>query len=100
MACTLRVAWDAQFTRYDFGPGHPLAPVRIELTMALAEALGVLTAPGVSVAAPVAAGDGELELVHDPDYLSAARAGAASPAFGLGTPDNPVFPDMHEAAAL
>ena len=33
MACTLYVAWDDQLTEYDFGPGHPLAPVRVELTM-------------------------------------------------------------------
>jgi acetoin utilization protein AcuC len=33
-------------------------------------------------------------------YISAVRAGAADMAFGLGTPDNPVFSGMHEASAL
>jgi acetoin utilization protein AcuC len=100
MTCTLHVAWDDRLTSYDFGPGHPLAPVRVELTMALARELGVLTAGGVSMAVPEPASQQQLELVHDPAYLDAVRAGAANPAFGLGTPDNPVFPGMHDASAL
>jgi len=101
---TLQVIWDDALTSYDFGPGHPLAPVRVELTMALARAMGVLDAPGVSTAAPDPAGDALLELVHDPAYIAAVRrAGetmAPDPRFGLGTPDNPVFAGMHAASAL
>ena len=100
MACTLHVAWDERLTGYDFGPGHPLAPVRVELTIALAEQFGVLAEPGVTVAAPAAASTAELELVHDPRYITAVRTGVADAAFGLGTPDNPVFSGMHEASAL
>ena len=100
MACTLHVAWDERLTGYDFGPGHPLAPVRVELTIALAEEFGVLAEPGVSVAAPASASTAELELVHDPRYITAVRTGVADAAFGLGTPDNPVFSGMHEASAL
>ena len=100
MSCTLTVAWDQRLTGYDFGPGHPLAPVRVELTMALAGALGVLAAPGVSLTVPVPASDAELQLVHDPRYIAAVRLGAANLAFGLGTPDNPVFAGMHDASAL
>ena len=33
MTCALHVAWDERLTDYHFGPGHPLAPVRVELTM-------------------------------------------------------------------
>jgi len=100
MACTLHVAWDERLTGYDFGPGHPLAPVRVELTVALARAFGVLSEPGVTVAAPVPASQAELELVHDPRYITAVKTGVADAAFGLGTPDNPVFTGMHEASAL
>jgi acetoin utilization protein AcuC len=100
MACTLHVAWDERLIGYDFGPGHPLAPVRVELTIALARALGVLDEPGVSVMAPVPASIDQLELIHDPRYITAVRTGAADMAFGLGTPDNPVFSGMHEASAL
>jgi acetoin utilization protein AcuC len=100
MACTLHVAWDERLTGYDFGPGHPLAPVRVELTVALTRAFGVLEQPGVNVVAPTAASVAELELVHDPHYITAVRTGAADAAFGLGTPDNPVFTGMHDASAL
>ncbi|HEY7431682.1 MAG TPA: acetoin utilization protein AcuC [Streptosporangiaceae bacterium] len=100
MPCTLHVAWDDRLTGYDFGPGHPLAPVRVELTVALARAFGVLGNDGVAVVVPPAASDGELELIHDPSYIAAVRAGVANPVFGLGTPDNPVFPGMHDASAL
>src|SRR2546423_8050038 len=100
MTCTLHVAWDERLVGYDFGPSHPLAPVRVALTMALAGELGVLGEPGVTVAEPPPATDAELEFVHDGEYLAAVRAGRPSPVFGLGTPDNPVFPGMHEASAL
>ena len=30
-ACSLHLAWDPALAGYDFGPGHPLAPVRVEL---------------------------------------------------------------------
>jgi acetoin utilization protein AcuC len=98
------VVWDDGLTRYDFGPGHPFNPVRIRLTMELAGALGVLVAPAVTMVVPSPATDGELETVHDREYIEAVRhAGhALTPdlSFGLGTADDPVFEGMHEAAAL
>ena len=69
----LTLAWDDRLIGYDFGPGHPLAPVRVELTMALARELGVLALPSVSVLDPAPAGQDELELVHDPGYIDAVR---------------------------
>jgi acetoin utilization protein AcuC len=106
MACTLHIAWDDQLAAYNFGPGHPLAPVRVELTMELARAFGLFDRAGVTLARPAPATDAELELVHDPRYLAAVRqAGGGRPdssalAFGLGTADDPVFAGMHEASAL
>jgi acetoin utilization protein AcuC len=98
------VVWDDALTRYDFGPGHPFDPVRIRLTMELATELGVLTEPAVTMVSPAPATDGELETVHDAEYVEAVRhAGRAlepNLRFGLGTEDDPVFEGMHEAAAL
>src|SRR5260370_36203031 len=80
MACTLYMAWDERLTGYDFGPGHPLAPVRVELTVELARAFGLLDQAEVTVEQPVPATDAELELVHDPGYIEAVRlAGGAAP---------------------
>jgi acetoin utilization protein AcuC len=118
MTCTLHVAWDERLTDYHFGPTHPMAPLRVELTMRLAHEFGLWGQPGVTVAAPAPATDAELQLVHDAGYISMveavsrwaehpdAREGLAgkqlrvAQAFGLGTEDNPVFPGMHEASAL
>jgi acetoin utilization protein AcuC len=104
VAGTLALAWDEKLTEYDFGPGHPLAPVRVELTIALARELGVLSLPSVAVLDPAPATDEELELVHDAAYIDAVRRagrdGTADFSYGLGTADDPVFPGMHEASAL
>jgi acetoin utilization protein AcuC len=101
---SLALVWDERLTGYDFGPGHPLAPVRVELTIALARELGVLARPEVSVLTPAPARQAELELVHDAAYIDAVRQaghdGRGNLRYGLGTPDDPVFPDMHEASAL
>jgi acetoin utilization protein AcuC len=104
MSRSLRILWDDKLTSYDFGPTHPLNPVRVELTMALARDYGVFEHPNVDVAAFETAGDELLRLVHDPGYIEAVKrageTGTAGTGHGLGTPDNPVFPGMHEASAL
>ncbi len=102
MTARAQVIWDESFTRYDFGPDHPMAPVRLELTTRLAESLGVLDE--VDVHAPGTATDEMLELVHDPAYIAAVRHASAEPDSadqrrGLGTDDDPAFVGMHEASA-
>ena len=46
MPTQARVVWDESFTAYDFGPTHPMNPVRLDLTARLCEALGVFDADG------------------------------------------------------
>jgi acetoin utilization protein AcuC len=102
MSDAVRVVWDDALTSYNFGPGHPLAPVRVELTMALARDLGVLDEVEVSGCEP--AGDDELALVHKRDYIDAVKGVSATGrpdlSCGLGTADNPAFAGVHEASAL
>jgi len=102
MSNTVSVAWDEGFLGYDLGD-HPLDPVRVELTMALARALGVLGQAHVREFAPPPADDATLELVHDRRYIEAVKDAPGDPnfqGFGLNTPDNPVFAHMHDASAL
>ena len=103
MSSSVRVVWDNDLASYDFGFGHPLAPLRIELTVALARELGVLSLPNVEIVAAPVADDATLRLVHTADYISAVRAcgeiGGHDLAHGLGTDDNPVFVGMHDASA-
>jgi len=94
----LAVVWADALAAYDFGPTHPLAPVRVALTMALARAFGVFDQPNVTLVAPEPVDDDTLLTLHTPDYLDAVRAGRPSLAYGLGTADVPVFPDMHVAS--
>jgi acetoin utilization protein AcuC len=102
-----RVYWHDAMTRYDFGPTHPMNPVRLDLTMRLARALGILE--HVDVTTPQPASEGELGLVHTPDFVRAVRAcSSPGPAdalahasrHGLGTPDVPTFPEMHDVTSL
>jgi acetoin utilization protein AcuC len=100
MSTSLHVFWDDRLTSYDFGPQHPMNPVRVDLTMALARDLGVLERPGVTVEGCEPADDELLRLVHDPAYIEAVRRERLDVARGLGLADNPVFPGMHDASAL
>lgn len=91
-------------TAYNFGPGHPMAPERMDLTARLARSLGLLDLAHVSVEAPGVASDAELETVHSADFVAAVRLVSEDPASsdesrGLGTEDDPAFAGMHEAAA-
>jgi acetoin utilization protein AcuC len=96
---TTVVAWDDALLGYDLG-NHPLDPVRVELTIALARAYGILDRPGVRVFAPSPADDEALLRVHTAGYLASVRRNVADPRHGLGTSDDPVFPNMHAASAL
>ncbi|MGH3505328.1 MAG: acetoin utilization protein AcuC [Nocardioidaceae bacterium] len=98
------VVFDDGLTGYDFGPSHPMAPIRVSLTFQLARALGVLDLPDVHVAPAPPATDELLQTVHTPTYVEAVKTAGKDPstvdlAHGLGSEDNPVFAGMHEACA-
>src|SRR4051794_5716923 len=97
------VVFEPSLTEYDFGPAHPMSPVRVNLTMRLAEELGVVGGRLQRVPAPMASDD-QIARVHDEALIEAVvRAGRNPDTYdevrGLGTDDNPVFPDMHHASA-
>src|SRR3954447_16965623 len=104
MPTQARVVWDSSFTRYDFGPTHPMAPARLDLTARLCDALGVFDVDGVQVVGAEPASDELLATVHDDAYVAAVKAASIDPshsdeAYGLGTEDDPAFADMHDASA-
>ncbi|MGQ0838720.1 acetoin utilization protein AcuC [Actinokineospora sp.] len=95
------VVWDSALLGYDLGGDHPFNPIRLELTIRLARALGVLD--GVELHAPEPAEEADLERVHEVGYLRAVQEAPMASwdvGHGLGTPDNPVFDQMHAASAL
>ncbi|MGH3367013.1 MAG: acetoin utilization protein AcuC [Nocardioidaceae bacterium] len=104
MTGSASVVFDETLTQYNFGPQHPMAPLRVDLTMRLARALDIVGGTGLAqVPAPVA-GEDTLATVHSERYIEAVSAASAKPdrvdfARGLGTEDNPTFAGMHEASA-
>lgn len=124
-----RLVYDEGLTAYNFGPRHPLAPIRVRLTIALARELGLIQdgdpmraeaerlarqdhlgaldgcgLAGLTMAPAPQASDDVLAAIHDDAYIEAVRQASADPrrtdvTFGLGTTDNPTFAGMHQAAA-
>ncbi|CAN5617653.1 acetoin utilization protein AcuC [soil metagenome] len=91
---------------YDFGPTHPLRPERVLGTLDRIADLGIVELAGVEQIDARHASDDEILTVHSTEFMNAVRdidAGAVTTQFGLqygvGTPDNPIFPDMHSASA-
>lgn len=84
---------------YDWGPRHPLRPVRLKRTMDLLRALGA-----VGDVEPPECTDSEVLRVHSREYveavksLSARRDRSAEARFGFGSGDCPAFDGMHDAA--
>jgi len=103
LAAPVRIVWSREMLEYDFGQGHPMTSERLDLTVRLAQDLGLFDGPGVELTGADVASDELLATVHDPDYIAAVHRASADGtldiAHGLGTDDDPVFPRMHEATA-
>lgn len=100
--CEASVVFDESLTQYNFGPTHPMAPIRVDLTMRLADELGVLD--GLRLVSPPFATEEQLRSVHSDDLIAAVTKCGTTPGHidlehGLGSDDDPVFADMHIAAA-
>jgi acetoin utilization protein AcuC len=96
--------WRPDLADYDLGDHHPLNPLRLTLSVELMEAYHLLSAE--TVVEPRLATERELFLVHAPGYVEAVReasdwaATGLQQGMGLGTEDNPIYPGMHDVAAL
>ncbi|OGL19798.1 MAG: hypothetical protein A3G97_01940 [Candidatus Rokubacteria bacterium RIFCSPLOWO2_12_FULL_69_21] len=95
-----------QYTRFDYGPDHPLRMERLGLTWRLMEAYGLTTLAGAKVVAPEPADEAALARFHAGPYLEVLKAvsgGLHLPGayrYGLGPGDNPIFPGLWEASCL
>lgn len=97
--------WDDELRHYDFGPGHPLSPIRTVLAYKLIESLKILEQPHCQIIGDIElATDAQLRRVHDPAYIESVKLASVGDGYrdlarGLGTDDVPVFEGMHTAAA-
>ncbi len=104
------VVYGAELSTYSFGEDHPLQPTRYVLTLDLLRRLGWMDTPGVTEEPPRPATLSELLTTHAYAYVQAVQlaqmiARGERPwvdltIYGLGTPDDPLFPDIHDAASL
>ena len=100
------LVWDEALAGYDFGDSHPLDPVRVELTVALIRAVGLLDQPHVDLVRPGTLDEVEVLRVHRPEFVRAVQRLSSDPtttadwAFGLGPGDTPAFAGMHDASML
>ena len=97
-----------QYGLYDFGPNHPLRPLRLKLTYDLMEKLNLLSHKRLEIKEPIVATQEQIERAHDPEYVEVVKKLSANPEdrtiqpylYGLGPGDNPIFGGMYEASAL
>ena len=94
------------YTRFDYGPTHPLRMERLGLTWRLMEAYGLTTLPGALVREPEPAEEARIAEFHSHAYLEVLKASDAgrppprSALFGLGPGDNPIFAGLWQVARL
>ncbi len=99
------LVWDEGVASYDLGEGHPLAPVRVELTIDLIRRVGQL-GYGVDEVRPAAMSEAELLRLHRDDFVDTVKRLSEDPTataeamYGLGPGDTPAFPGMHAASML
>jgi acetoin utilization protein AcuC len=106
----LTIVYGPELASYRFSDEHPLQPSRHQLTMSLLSALGWLDVPGLEIEAPRPASLSELLTIHSYPYIQAVECaqsiarGEGQPVdlslYGLGSEDNPLFADIHDASVL
>jgi acetoin utilization protein AcuC len=88
-----------KFQGYNFGPEHPLNPIRLALAYKLIEESGMLDSQ-TELIRPIPASEEDLHMVHTPEYIESVRLEEPDLAFGLGSSDTPVFPGIFEASRI
>lgn len=94
------VIYHPAYQRYAFGEHHPFSPVRVEMMLELLRALG----HRVQMVEPEPASRGDILSVHEDYYVRRVEALSEGQMvldcedYGLGTPDNPAFLGMDDAA--
>ena len=100
MGSRLAYVYSEDFLGYDFGPGHPLTPVRLKLTYELSRAKGLFDSGNVTIAHPRFAAEDELKLFHTEGYIKLVETMSKSGHGMLDMGDTPAFKGVYEASAL
>jgi acetoin utilization protein AcuC len=92
--------WDEKFLEYNFGPQHPLRPIRVKLTYELIRSKGILEQEAVEVVKPRLASREEILLFHEEDYVRLVEQYSKKGSGLLDTGDTPAFKGCYEATSL
>ncbi len=98
--------YDPALSKYELSDSHPFKPIRLELTKSLLETTGLLKSEHVMEPYPIT--EAQLLRIHHRDFVEAVKAVSKDHvlnnqysddaySYGLGTSDNPIFPNMHDA---
>ncbi|RDE12930.1 MAG: acetoin utilization protein AcuC [Candidatus Thorarchaeota archaeon] len=101
MKAKLVYPYSDSLLNYHFADNHPLKQERLRLTYVLSKELGLLDK--VREIVPSSATREDIEMFHTPDYVDAVIASHddsyINARYGIGTADNPSFPEMYDAGA-
>lgn len=108
MVHAVGLVYTDKYQSYNFGPTHPLRPLRLKLTYSLMKELNLLDHNNLKLLEPRMATREEIESTHSSDYVNAVKRLSDNPedrttsphVYGLGPGDNPIFKNMYEASAL
>ncbi len=92
--------WDGKFLDYNFGPLHPLRPIRVKLTYDLIQSKGILQQGSVEVGKPRLASRAEILLFHEDDYVRLVEQYSKRGSGLLDMGDTPAFKGCYEATSL
>lgn len=97
--------YSEDFQSYKFSRDHPFNQLRVKLTYDLLKKINAIN--DSQIIKPRHATDGELELIHDVNFIEAVKLASVGKLpeeiaqnYGLGTEDTPIFPNMHDASSL
>ena len=94
------LVWDEKFLDYNFGPQHPLRPIRVKLTYELIKSMGILQQESVEVIKPRRATREEILLFHEDDYVKLVEEYSKRGSGLLDGGDTPAFKGCYEATSL
>src|SRR5256712_7096031 len=100
MAGKTGLIWDERFLDYDFGPRHPLRPIRVKLTYELIRSKGILEHESVEAIKPRSASREEILLFHVDDYVRLVEQYSKKGSGLLDMGDTPAFKGCSGATSI
>jgi len=100
------LVFSKRFNEFSYGPNHPLKVERLQLTMDLIAAYGLMPSSTDPWVEATPAKEQDLLRVHSEEYLNVLKEanGGQAPLmgwrYGLGSGDNPVFPGVYDWSLL